>query len=177
MNSADQEDESLRTLEKEQPESFCVLPTSCEAKNEVHKSDQSDFKLKLDSGSEHADSDSVFACAPRGAVFSPQACLDEPPLFIEACCGSAILSSVVSKMGFEVLPIDFHGNKHRPHVHVVELDLRKSSTWEYLDYLVSVRKPFSFIVHLHAELPRKQESVRFLLKNMVRRSSAPQNII
>ena len=33
-------------------------------------------------------------------------------LFIEACCGCALLSSCVAKLGFEVMPIDFEGNKH-----------------------------------------------------------------
>ena len=51
--------------------------------------------------------------------------LEEPPLFVEACCGCALLSACVSKLGFDTLPIDFHGNKHRPFLHVVELDLRK----------------------------------------------------
>ena len=75
--------------------------------------------------------------------------LQEAPLFIEACCGCALLSACVSKHGFDVLPIDFQGNKHRPFVHIVELDLRKESTWEFLRFLVQSRRPF----HFHAAPP------------------------
>ena len=50
----------------------------------------------------------------------------------------------MKKHGFDVLPIDFHGNKQRPFIHVVELDLRKRSTWEFLEYLVDTRVPFFF---------------------------------
>ena len=70
--------------------------------------------------------------------------LREAPLFIEACCGCALLSASVSQMGFDTLPIDFHGNKHRPFVHVIELDLRKQSTWTFLEHLVLTRRPFHF---------------------------------
>ena len=70
-------------------------------------------------------------------------------LFIEACCGCALLSSCVSKMGFEVMPIDFEGNKHRPYVHVVQLDLRKRETWQFLRYVAESRRPF----HFHAAPP------------------------
>ena len=70
--------------------------------------------------------------------------LREAPLFIEACCGCALLSASVSQMGFDTLPIDFHGNKHRPFLHVVELDLRKQSTWTFLEHLVLTRRPFHF---------------------------------
>ena len=79
----------------------------------------------------------------------PERCFKEPFLFIEACCGSALLSSCVSKAGFDVLAIDFHGNKHRPFVHVVELDLRKQSTWSFLEHLARSRRPF----HFHAAPP------------------------
>ena len=79
----------------------------------------------------------------------PQGHLKEAPLFIEACCGSAMLSACVSKLGFDMLAIDFHGNKHRPFVHVVELDLRKQSTWTFLEHLVRSRRPF----HFHAAPP------------------------
>ena len=39
--------------------------------------------------------------------------LRKAQLFIEACCGCALLSASVSQMGFYTLPIDFRGNKHR----------------------------------------------------------------
>ena len=75
---------------------------------------------------------------------NPKKRLGEPPLFIEACCGCALLSACAAKMGFDILPIDFQGNKHRPYVHVVELDLRKRSTWDFLEHLVGTRQPFHF---------------------------------
>ena len=53
---------------------------------------------------------------------------NDSPLFIEACCGCALLSSCVAKLGFEVMPIDFEGNKQRPYMHVIQLDLRKRET-------------------------------------------------
>lgn len=82
----------------------------------------------------------------------PQGHLKEAPLFIEACCGSAMLSACVSKLGFDVLAIDFHGNKHRPFVHVVELDLRKQSTWTFLEHLLS-----TFMQRLlAAQLPERE---------------------
>ena len=70
-------------------------------------------------------------------------------LFIEACCGCALLSSCVAKLGFEVMPIDFEGNKHRPYMHVVQLDLRKRETWQFLRYVAESRRPF----HFHAAPP------------------------
>ena len=76
-------------------------------------------------------------------------CLSEAPLFIEACCGCALLSSCVSKAGFDILFIDFEGNRQRPYVHVVQLDLRQRSTWEFLKYLAHSRRPF----HFHAAPP------------------------
>ena len=75
--------------------------------------------------------------------------LKESPLFIELCCGSAILSSVVAKHGFEFMAIDFEGNKHHPYVHVVQLDLRKADTWEFLRFVVQDR----FVFHVHAAPP------------------------
>ena len=71
-------------------------------------------------------SSDVSACGSGGAH-----------LFVEACCGCALLSSsCVAKVGFEVMPmpIDFEGNKHRPYAHVIQLDLRKPETWEFLRY-------------------------------------------
>jgi len=53
----------------------------------------------------------------------PPRYLAEAPLLVEVCCGSALLSACVSKAGVDTLPIDFQGNKHRPFVHVANLDL------------------------------------------------------
>ena len=68
---------------------------------------------------------------------------------IEACCGCALLSSCVAKLGFEVMPIDFEGKKQRPYMHVIQLDLRKRETWQFLRYVAESRWPF----HFHAAPP------------------------
>lgn len=82
----------------------------------------------------------------KGSSFvnEPTRLFQEAPLFIEACCGCALLSACVSKLGFDLFPTDFSGNKHRPHAHIVELGLRKDSTWEFLRYVVNSRRPFHF---------------------------------
>ena len=74
----------------------------------------------------------------------PSRVLGGAHLFVEACCGCALLSSCVAKLGFEVMPIDFEGNKHRPFLHVIQLDLRKPETWEFLRYVAESRRPFHF---------------------------------
>ena len=40
-------------------------------------------------------------------------------LVIEACAGTAILSSVYKDIGFEVLPIDFGKQKNSSHLHII----------------------------------------------------------
>ncbi len=47
------------------------------------------------------------------------------------------------------MPIDFEGNKHRPYMHVVQLDLRKRETWQFLRHVAESRRPF----HFHAAPP------------------------
>ena len=69
---------------------------------------------------------------------------------IKACAGSAMLSSVLQQYGFETLPIDFGGNKHRPYMHVVNLDLRKRHAWEFLAKVVWVGEFTGFTGHRHA---------------------------
>ena len=73
----------------------------------------------------------------------------DPPLVVELCAGSAMLSSVLRRVGFEVLPIDFKNNKHRPYVHVVSLDLTKASSWSFVRHVVEHRA----VLHLHAAPP------------------------
>ena len=92
-------------------------------------------------------------------------------LFIEAWCGCALLSSCVAKLGFEVMPIDFEGNKQRPYMHVVQLDLRKRETWQFLRYVAESRRPFhSTLRHLVALRP-ELEIFQCHLQIMVRHRS------
>ena len=65
-------------------------------------------------------------------------------LVIEACCGCARLSSTLKKDGFDVLPLDYEGNRHRPLATVVSLDLRKPASWEFLQTCVLTNRVFHF---------------------------------
>ena len=51
---------------------------------------------------------------------------------------------MVSQQGFECVSIDFEGNKLKPYVHVIKLDLRERGTWEFLEHLVITRRVFHF---------------------------------
>lgn len=57
-------------------------------------------------------------------------------LCIETCAGSGMLSSVFKQFGFRTLAVDFEGNKQKPYVHVLKMDLRKPATWDYLQFVV-----------------------------------------
>ena len=70
-------------------------------------------------------------------------------IFVEACCGSATLSAACKGQGFDVLAVDFEGNKHLPAVHVVKLDLRRSHAWKFLEYVLEVHALF----HFHSSPP------------------------
>ena len=74
---------------------------------------------------------------------------DDRPVFIEACCGSAILSQCVGHAGFETVAVDFEGNKHRPFVHVLKLDLRQDSSWSFLEFVCKTR----MVLHFHGAPP------------------------
>ena len=63
---------------------------------------------------------------------------------VEACAGSAMLSAVLQQYGFEPLAIDFGGNKHRPYMHVVNLDLRQRHSWQFLEKIALSRRLFFF---------------------------------
>ena len=45
---------------------------------------------------------------------------------LELCAGSAMLSAILKRDGFDVIP-------HRPHVHVLSMDLRLQSNGDSLD--------------------------------------------
>ena len=65
-------------------------------------------------------------------------------LVIEACCGCARLSATLKKDGFDVLPLDCEGNRHRPLATLVSLDLRKPASWEFLQTCVLTNHVFHF---------------------------------
>jgi hypothetical protein len=47
----------------------------------------------------------------------------DTPIFIEACAGCGILSSMVQRKGFQIIPIDCPRNRHIPKCRLVILDL------------------------------------------------------
>ena len=56
----------------------------------------------------------------------------DTPIFIEACAGCGILSSIVQQRGFQVIPIDCPRNRHVPKCRLVVLDL----TTQYAEQLL-----------------------------------------
>ena len=71
--------------------------------------------------------------------------LDETSLLvIEACAGTATLSSVLKDVGFEVLPIDFGKQRNSSHLHIINLDLRKRHSWDFLAKIAMSRRMFHF---------------------------------
>ncbi|CAE7623604.1 bath-40 [Symbiodinium necroappetens] len=66
------------------------------------------------------------------------------PVLRQACCGCARLSATLKKDGFDVLPLDCEGNRHRPLVTVVTPDLRKPASWEFLQTCVLTNRVFHF---------------------------------
>lgn len=64
-------------------------------------------------------------------------CVKPLPIFIEACCGSAILSFEVKKRGFSVLPVDWINNKHDCKLSAVKLDLSSSEQVSILKQLIA----------------------------------------
>ena len=61
------------------------------------------------------------------------------PLVLELCAGSALPSCVAKEAGYAVVPVDWGQSKHRPYVHVLQLDLRLSRTWDFIRRLVETR--------------------------------------
>ena len=66
-------------------------------------------------------------------------------LFVEICCGCALLSKCMAQNGFHTFAVDFQGDKHKTHVHAVQLDLRLDYAWSLLEFIVCSRKVF--LVH------------------------------
>ena len=62
------------------------------------------------------------------------------PVFLEICAGSAVLSFYIdslSSQSVQVLPVDYHGNKHNPKVPVTKLDLTDPSQLSILRSLIA----------------------------------------
>ena len=75
--------------------------------------------------------------------------LGEALVTLELCAGSAMLSAILKRDGFNSIAVDFTGNRHKPHVHAQSLDLRLDSTWRFLEHLVFTQVLF----HCHAGPP------------------------
>lgn len=93
-------------------------------------------------------------CNPEGISkhlvnVSPQSSVDSTLVVIELCAGSAMLSAILKRDGFESIPVDFGGNRHRPHMHILSMDLRDASTWTFLQFAVVTR----LVLHIHAGPP------------------------
>ena len=77
---------------------------------------------------------------------------DTSLLFIEACAGSALLSSVMRGAGFDVLAIDFGKVSRNSNIHVINLDLRQTHSWKFLHTVTLSRRVFTFMErHLAAQ--------------------------
>ena len=73
----------------------------------------------------------------------------DTPIFIEACAGCGILSSVVQQRGFQFIPIDCPRNRHTPKCRVVVLDL----TTPYADELLKRIVRDYNVAGVHIALP------------------------
>ena len=81
----------------------------------------------------------------QASTYSMGLQLDETSLLvIEACAGTATLSSVLKDVGFEVLPIDFGKQRNSSHLHIINLDLRKRHSWDFLAKIAMSRRMFHF---------------------------------
>ena len=86
---------------------------------------------------------------PKGCEkFSPGTSIpmhveDTSLLFIEACAGSALLSSVMRGAGFDVLAIDFGKVSRNSNIHVINLDFATDTLLEIFAYSYIVEKSFS----------------------------------
>ena len=60
----------------------------------------------------------------------------EVPIFIEACAGCGVLSSVAKERGFSVIPIDCPRNKHKAKAKLVVLDLTSKHAAYIMDRLL-----------------------------------------
>ena len=89
--------------------------------------------------------------------YIPKECVpgDEAPnkisecVCIELCAGSAGLSAKLRNKGFQVVPIDWAGNRHRPKVKSVAIDLSKPEAFKLVQDLILTGK----VVYVHMGPP------------------------
>ena len=107
----------------------------------INKKDSSEADVKHSSQLD-------FECKASEAPVNEPA-QSRPIVFIEACAGCAILSSIAVKRGFHVLPFDCSRNRHRPFCALFEFDL---SAPYALEILVKLCDDFH-IAAVHIGLP------------------------
>ena len=106
--------------------------------------------------SDHFDPDGLAKETSKAPPVSSLDCSRTPgshkstqPLIIEVCAGSAMLSRCFKERGFSVLPVDHKANRFTPMAEICTLDLTKSHSWTFLDYILE-HYPVKFI---HAAPP------------------------
>ena len=65
------------------------------------------------------------------------------PKAIEVCCGHAGLSVALQRLGWDVRPIDWVGNEHKPKIPVMHKDLRNPT------HIADIMKMLKTISYLH----------------------------
>ncbi|CAE7257321.1 F25B4.6 [Symbiodinium sp. CCMP2592] len=70
-------------------------------------------------------------------------------IFVELCCGSASLSHAAASQGWQVFPIDHHGNRFEPKVSCLPIDLGTLSSHRLIDDMIHQLRP----LWLHFGLP------------------------
>ncbi|CAE7672319.1 SLC24A2 [Symbiodinium sp. CCMP2592] len=93
------------------------------------------------------------------------------PLVIQLCAGSGLLSASVKAANIDTLAVDFHGNRTKPYVHVVGLDLTLPASWEYLTTVLENRH----VVHVHVT-PPSGTTRRSRAKSSLRSASHPWGV-
>ncbi|CAL1170052.1 unnamed protein product [Cladocopium goreaui] len=83
------------------------------------------------------------------SIFGSSTGYKDTPIFIEACAGCGILSSVVQQRGFQVIPIDCPRNRHVPKCRLVVLDLTSAYADQLLRRIVRDHK----VAGVHIALP------------------------
>ena len=83
---------------------------------------------EMDASKEHANNSNATTLSPSG--------YKDTPIFIEACAGCGILSSMVQQKGFQIIPIDCPRNRHVPKCRLVILDLTTQHAEQLLQRIV-----------------------------------------
>ena len=83
---------------------------------------------EMDASKKHANNSNATTLSPSG--------YKDTPIFIEACAGCGILSSMVQQKGFQIIPIDCPRNRHVPKCRLVILDLTTQHAEQLLHRIV-----------------------------------------